>query len=135
MVRGPCHLIIRLSYNSRRAFYKNDFANDFIIQEGMTNTCYIGTEMASPREESETTTKGGKMQPARKLNECACGTQIETSCEGCGAPVCRHCLHQEIDSRDLKTILISTYCQRCKDDPAMNTWGTLYWDKLVALYT
>jgi hypothetical protein len=49
-----------LSYNSRRAFYKNDFANDFIIQEGMTNTCYIGTEMASPREESETTTKGGK---------------------------------------------------------------------------
>jgi hypothetical protein len=101
----------------------------------MTNTCYIGTEMASPREESETTAKEGKMQPARKLNECACGTQIETSCEECGAPVCRYCLHQEIESRDLKTILISTYCQRCKDDPAINTWGTLYWDKLVALYT
>jgi hypothetical protein len=67
MVRGPCHLIIRLSYNSRRAFYKNDFANDFIIQEGMTNTCYIGTEMASPREESETTTKGGENATCKEI--------------------------------------------------------------------
>jgi hypothetical protein len=135
MVRGPCHLIIRLSYNSRRVFYKNDFANDFIIQEGMASTCCIGTKMATHYKESAATAKEGKMQPARKLNECACGTQIETSCEGCGAPVCRQCLHQEINSRDLKTIFISTYCQRCKDDPAINSWGTLYWDKLVALYT
>lgn len=75
------------------------------------------------------------MQPALKLIVCACGVQTETICVGCGAPVCRQCSHQEITSRDLRTIEIRTYCQKCKDDPKKNTWGTLYWDNLFSLYS
>jgi hypothetical protein len=76
-----------------------------------------------------------EMQPAHKLNACSCGGHAETTCGGCGAPICRPCSHQEISSKDLKNIIITTYCPKCKEDPKINTWGTLYWEKLVSLYT
>jgi hypothetical protein len=74
------------------------------------------------------------MQPAHKLNACSCGSHTDTVCGGCGAPVCRECSHLEISSQDLKIITIITYCPECKNDPTVNTWGTLYWDKLISLY-
>jgi len=75
------------------------------------------------------------MFPARKMNACACATQTSALCEGCGTPVTRDCSMQEIVSRDLRTVAISTFCPACKEDPKINTWGTLYWDTLVGLYT
>jgi len=75
------------------------------------------------------------MQPARKLDECACGVHSELSCSGCGTPVCRHCSHQEITTNDPRNITNAYYCPACKADPKKNTWGTLYWDSLAALYT
>jgi hypothetical protein len=74
------------------------------------------------------------MQLARKLNACTCGAQTETVCEGCGTPVCRQCSHQEISSKDLRLVTVSTFCANCKEDPKKNIWGTLYWDRLVSLY-
>jgi hypothetical protein len=76
-----------------------------------------------------------EMQPAHKLNACSCGGHTETICGGCGIPICRNCSHQEISSEDLRTITITTFCPKCKEDIKINTWGTLYWEKLVSLYT
>ncbi|MGC9324638.1 MAG: hypothetical protein ACP5G0_07820 [Desulfomonilia bacterium] len=74
------------------------------------------------------------MQAAKKLNECACGIQTETYCDGCGAPVCRHCWHIEVCSADPNTVSISYYCPKCKENEKKNIWGNLYWDQFVALY-
>jgi hypothetical protein len=75
------------------------------------------------------------MQPALKLDVCACGIHTEISCTGCGTSVCRHCSHQEITSNDPKNIIVTYFCPACKTDPHKNPWGILYWDGLKALYT
>ncbi len=75
------------------------------------------------------------MQPALKLDVCACGIHTEISCTGCGTPVCRHCSHQEITTNDPKDIIVTYFCPACKTDPKKNPWGILYWDGLKALYT
>jgi len=75
------------------------------------------------------------MQTARKLDACNCGVHSETSCSGCGIPVCRNCGHQEITTNDPGNIIVTYYCSACKADPKKNTWGNLYWDSLAALYT
>lgn len=75
------------------------------------------------------------MQPARKLDACACGIHSDLCCSGCGTPVCTHCSHLEITTTDPRSITITHYCSACSADPRKNTWGTLYWDNLAALYT
>ena len=75
------------------------------------------------------------MQPARKLDACSCGIHTETSCSGCGTPVCRHCGHQEITTFDPENIIVVHFCPTCKADPKINSWGTLYWEGLAGLFT
>jgi hypothetical protein len=75
------------------------------------------------------------MQPARKLDVCTCGIHTETSCMGCGTPVCGRCSHREITTNDPKNIIVAYYCPACAQDPKKNTWGTLYWQNLTALFS
>jgi hypothetical protein len=75
------------------------------------------------------------MQTALKLDACSCGIHTETSCSGCGTPVCRHCRHLEITTFDPKHITVAMFCPTCKTDPKINSWGTLYWEGLAGLFT
>ena len=74
------------------------------------------------------------MQPALRLDVCICGIHSETSCSGCGTPVCRYCSHLEITTCDPKNIVLNHYCPACKKDIKKNPWGNLYWDGLKDMY-
>jgi hypothetical protein len=93
----------------------------------LADTCTQGLEQVPQGKEIT-------MQTALKLDMCACGIHSDTSCAGCGAPVCRRCGHQEIASSDPAHIVLTHYCHACMADPRKNTWGTLYWDGLKAMY-
>lgn len=74
------------------------------------------------------------MEAARKLNECECRAVTDVLCDGCGRPVCAACSVSEICSFDPKNILIKHYCRGCSQNAAVNTWGEIYWEKLVSLF-
>lgn len=85
----------------------------------------------------KTTREYGKeecMQAIEKIPECSCGMVAETYCAGCGEPLCSHCGSIEISSFDPKTIEVKYFCEKCKDDPAKNPWGKVYWEELAARY-
>lgn len=74
------------------------------------------------------------MEAARKLNECECTAGTDVSCDGCGMPVCTVCSTIEICSFDPKNIQVKHYCRECSQNAAKNTWGELYWTKLVSMF-
>ncbi len=74
------------------------------------------------------------MEAARKLNECECTAVTDVSCDGCGRPVCTVCSVAEICSFDPKNIRAKHYCYECSGNAAINTWGGLYWEKLVSMF-
>lgn len=78
--------------------------------------------------------KGEDMQATEKIIKCECGMIAETFCAGCSEVLCRHCGSVEISSFDPKNIEVKYFCEKCRNDPAKNPWGALYWEELSSLY-
>jgi hypothetical protein len=95
----------------------------------------VGIDLANiKRNKEKKSVKEDAMQAAEKIAECACGITTEIICAGCGEPLCNHCGTAEISSFDPKNVEVEYYCEKCKQDPAKNVWGTLYWENLVSKY-
>lgn len=74
------------------------------------------------------------MQAALRLDTCSCTQPAKHHCSACGAPLCRGCSHMEVTGLDPDAVAKAYYCPACSENPSRNAWGTLYWERLRALF-